>query len=75
MSAAEKPGSLRALMPETARIVDDLRACLGREWADRLVLGGKQGKGTFRVVEQCPDGVERVFGSIRPSKGGQRGAH
>lgn len=67
-------GSLRAVMPETAAIVDELRQALGREWADRLVLGGKQGRGTFRCVEQCPDGVQREFGSIRPLRGGH-GAH
>ena len=50
-------------MPETAAIVDELRAALGKEWADRLVLGGKQGKGTFWAQETGPDGVVREFGS------------
>lgn len=60
-------GSLREVMPVTAGIVDDLRQALGREWADRLVLGGKQGKGTFWSRETCPDGVVREFGSRRPT--------
>lgn len=69
-----KKGSLRAVMPETAAIVDELRQVLGQAWADRLVLGGKQGKGTFLAVERCPDGQTRSFGSIRPL-GGRRGAN
>lgn len=56
-------GSLREVMPQTAAIVDELRQALGREWADRLVLGGKQGRGTFWTREQCPDGQVREFGS------------
>lgn len=67
MSEAKK-GTLRTLMPETAEIVDWLRVQLGEAEADRIVLGGKQGKGGFRVVEQCPDGVKRVFGSFRPTQ-------
>lgn len=56
-------GALRDLMPETAAIVDWLRSELGREAADRIVLGGKQGKGTFWAQERGPDGVVREFGS------------
>ena len=40
-----------------------------REWADRLVLGGKQGKGTFWAQETGPDGVVREFGSRRKGHG------
>ena len=66
-------GSLRELMPQTAAIVDELRQALGREWADRLVLGGKQGKGSFWAEEIGPDGVRREFGSRRHG-GWRRGA-
>lgn len=66
--AAEQKGSMRHLMPETAAIVDELRQTLGTEWADRLVLGGKHGKGTFFARETGPDGVVREFGS-RPRDG------
>jgi len=67
---------MRAVMPQSAAIVDWLRQQLGREAADRIVLGGKQGKGTCRLVEVGPDGVERVFGSFKPTKwpGGVDGA-
>ena len=44
-------------------LTHELRAALGKEWADRLVLGGKQGKGTFWAQETGPDGVVREFGS------------
>ena len=70
-----KKGSLREVMPGTAAIVDELRQVLGREWADRIVLGGKQGRGTFWARETGPDGVVREFGSRRPgraAKGGTR---
>lgn len=67
-----RKGSLREVMPETARLVDELRDVLGREWADRLVLAGRQGKGTFWAREQCPDGETREFGSRRA--GGRRDA-
>lgn len=65
-------GSLREVMPATAGVVDDLRQALGREWADRLVLGGKQGRGTFWTRETCPDGVVREFGSRRGQRGLQQ---
>lgn len=65
----QQQGSLRELMPETAALVDELRQALGREWADRLVLGGKQGKGTFWAQETGPDGVVREFGSRRKGHG------
>jgi hypothetical protein len=60
---AQKTGSLRELMPFAAELVDELRALLGKEEADRIVLAGKQGKGTFWVRETGPDGVVREFGS------------
>lgn len=63
--------SLREVMPETAKLVDELRAALGREWADRVVLGGKLGRCTFWAREECPDGQVREFGSRR--KGGGHG--
>lgn len=50
-------------MPETAAIVDELRAVLGREWADALVRKGMQGRGGFWACEKCPDGQVREFGS------------
>lgn len=59
------PASLRGVMPQTAEIVDWLRGELGKEAADRIVLGGKAGRGTFRAVEIGPDGVERTFGSFK----------
>ena len=65
----EKKGSLRALMPQTAEIVDWLRAELGQAQADAIVLKGKAGRGGFYVAEIGPDGVLREFGS---TKGGQR---
>ena len=73
----KKEGSLREVMPFTAEVVDWLRQQVGREAADRIVLGGKNGAGTFRAVETGPDGVQRVFGSMKPTKwpGGISGAH
>jgi hypothetical protein len=65
---AGSKSSLRHLMPVTAEIVDWLRQELGKERADKIVLGGKQGLGTFRTVETGPDGVRRVFGSFKPTK-------
>jgi hypothetical protein len=62
----EKQGSLRELMPQTAAWIDQLRDAFGREFIDRQVLGGKQGKGTFWARETGPDGVTREFGS-RPT--------
>lgn len=59
-------GSLRELMPQTAEIVDWLRQQLGTAAADRIVLGGKQGKGTFWAQETGADGQVREFGSRRP---------
>lgn len=61
-------GTLREVMPETAKLVDELREQLGKELADRIVLGGKTGKGTFRAVEIGPDGVARTFGSMKATK-------
>lgn len=60
-------GTLREVMPETAALVDELRQALGKELADRIVLGGKAGKGTFRAVEIGPDGQARTFGSFHKS--------
>jgi hypothetical protein len=64
---SEKQGSLREVMPQTAAWVDELRAVLGREWADRIVLRGRSGKGGFYAAEIGPDGVFREFGSA-PSR-------
>jgi hypothetical protein len=61
-------GTMRSLMPETAAIVDWLREQLGPERADRIVLGGKLGLGSFRAVEVGPDGVRREFGSFKPTQ-------
>ena len=55
-------------MPQTAEIVDWLREQLGKEAADRIVLGGKAGRGTFKAVETGPDGQQREFGSIKPTR-------
>lgn len=64
----EPKGSLRELMPQSAEIVDWLRKELGTAWADRIVLGGKTGKGTCRLSETGPDGQHRVFGSFKPTQ-------
>lgn len=61
-------GSMREVMLQTARLVDELRQVLGKEWADRIVLGGKLGKGTFWAQETGPDGVTREFGSKPPAR-------
>ncbi len=58
-------GRLREQMPATAEIVDWLRQQLGTAAADRIVLGGKQGKGTFWAQETGADGQVREFGSRR----------
>jgi hypothetical protein len=58
-----KAASLRSTMPQTAELVDWLRAELGKQAADRVVLRGKQGKGGFYAAEIGPDGVLREFGS------------
>lgn len=55
-------------MPQTAEVVDWLRRELGKDWADRIVLGGKVGHGTFRAVEIGPDGQRREFGSFPPRR-------
>ena len=67
MDAAAQPaaGSLRAVMPHTAALVDELRVVLGVEWANRLMLQGKAGKGLFWSRETGADGVVREFGSRR----------
>lgn len=57
--------SLREVMPQTAQIVDELRAQFGKEVIDRIVLQGKAGRGTFYAAELGPDGVLREFGSAR----------
>jgi hypothetical protein len=61
--AKQQQGSLRGVMPETAGLVDELRQVLGVEWANRLLLQGKAGKGCFWAQETGPDGVVREFGS------------
>jgi hypothetical protein len=66
-----KPGSLREVMPQTAEMVDWLRAELGKEVADAIVAKGRAGKGGFYMAEVGPDGVLREFGS---TQGGQRAA-
>lgn len=66
-----KKEEMRELMPETAAIVDWLRELhvalagpeAGLQAANAIVLGGKQGKGTFWAQETGPDGVVREFGS------------
>ncbi len=60
---SDEKGSMRELMPETARLVDWLRQEFGKDVADAIVRKGQQGKGGFWVREQCPDGVVREFGS------------
>ena len=52
-------------MPVAAELVDWLREQFGREYADKLVLQGKAGKGGFYVAEIGPDGVFRQFGSTK----------
>jgi hypothetical protein len=64
----QQQGSLRAVMPAAAEIVDWLRAELGREVADRIVLRGKSGRGGFYVAEVGPDGVFREFGSTKSGR-------
>ncbi|MEY2685805.1 MAG: hypothetical protein RL375_3 [Pseudomonadota bacterium] len=61
----QQEGSLREVMPETAALVDEMRQVLGVEWANRLLLQGKAGKGGFWSKETGPDGVVREFGSRR----------
>jgi len=68
----QQQGSLREVMPATAALVDELRLALGTQWADRLVLGGKQGRGTFWAREACPDGHVREFGSRKVANRGSR---
>ena len=65
----QERGSLRELMPVAAEMVDWLRATLGKQAADKIVLAGKAGRGGFYVAEVGPDGVFREFGS---SKSGRR---
>ena len=62
-----KPGSFRDVMPETAGIVDWLRAQLGQERADKVIKAGMKGHGTFWTQERGPDGVVREFGSRNTS--------
>lgn len=50
-------------MPQTAELIDWLRAALGKDAADAIVLAGKHGKGGFYMAEVGPDGVLREFGS------------
>jgi hypothetical protein len=59
----KKSGSLREVMPVTAEIVDWLRTQLGTAAADRIVQGGKAGRGSFWAREVGPDGQVREFGS------------
>lgn len=63
MSQAPAQGTLRAVMPQTADLVDWLRQEFGKEKADAMLLKGKQGKGGFYAAEVGPDGVLREFGS------------
>lgn len=62
-----KPGQvqasdLRALMPQTAEIVDALRYAFGRPAIDRLLKQAMRGRRVFHAVELGPDGVRREFG-------------
>jgi hypothetical protein len=66
---ADKPGSLRGVMPQTAELVDWLRASLGKEAADQIIAKGKAGQGGFYMAEVGPDGLLREFGS---TQGGRR---
>ena len=60
----EKQGTLRADMPQTAKLIDDLRAAFGREYVDALLLRAKQGHGGFYAAEISPqDGRLVEFGS------------
>lgn len=61
-------GRLRGLMSVAAELVDWLRAELGREAADAIVLRGKAGRGGFYVAEIGPDGVFREFGSTKSGR-------
>lgn len=66
-------GSLREVMPVAAELVDWLREQLGREYADQLVLNGKQGRGGFYVAEIGPNGVSREFESTHSGARGVKG--
>lgn len=61
----QQQGSLREVMPVAAELVDWLREQFGKEYADRIVLDGKAGRGGFYVAEVGPDGVFREFGSTK----------
>ena len=51
-------------MPQTAKLIDDLRAAFGREYVDALLLRAKQGQGGFYAAEISPqDGRLVEFGS------------
>ena len=64
----QERGSLRELMPVAAEMVDWLRATLGKQAADKIVLAGKAGRGGFYVAEVGPDGVFREFGSCKSGR-------
>lgn len=65
---SQQQGSLREVMPQTAEVVDWLRASLGKEKADAIVLKGKAGRGGFYMAEIGPDGVLREFGSTKSGR-------
>ncbi len=66
MASEQRPanGSLRGVMPQTAEIVDQLRAQLGRQHADAIIARGKAGWGVAYFAERGPDGVLRTFGHV-----------
>lgn len=64
MSTTAK-NSLRAVMPKTASLVDELRAAFGDTLVDNLLRRGKVGQGGFYAAEIGPDGVFREYGSTQ----------
>jgi hypothetical protein len=61
----QSKGSLRDVMPQTAQFIDQLRAELGRDRVDAILLRAKAGRGGFHAAEIGPDGQLREFGSSR----------
>lgn len=60
---SQKQQSLRDVMPQTAALIDELRAQFGREVIDTIVLAGKRGRPVFYAAELGPDGQLREFGT------------
>ena len=44
-------GGLRQQMPDTAELVDELRAALGAELVDKAIAAGQQARREFRRLE------------------------